>query len=240
MNVSRAHALSRLESWNDSDVAPRRSAAVDHRGDLLRRDQPGLSRRAGRGAPTLDLRLRDVAGGDHGRQHPGEPSLVVRHPEVLDGRQNLDAMAKRIEVPQTAACSQHARERIHASFPELVERRLVGLGPNRPHAMHAAHVMNAVHAGACVTSSVIVAVPIIESRVTSAANAASVKRSPPAGRSGNTRYRTSAVLSHTRTSTSASMSMPNSFSTPRGSMTARERYGADLYQTGGRPRSGHG
>ena len=28
--------------------------------------------------------------------------------------------------------------------------------------------------------------------------------------------------------------------TPRGSMTARERYGADLYQTGGSPSSDHG
>src|SRR5262249_25139112 len=78
------------------------------------------------------------------------------------------------------------------------------------------------------------------SRVTSPASSASVIDSVPDGRSGSTRYLISAVLSHTRTSTSAGSSRPNSFNTPRGSMTARERYGADLYHTGGRPSVGHG
>ena len=64
--------------------------------------------------------------------------------------------------------------------------------------------------------------------------------SVPAGRSGRTRYRSSAVLSQTRTSTSSGKSSPNSLSTPRGSITVLERYAADLYQTGGRPRTGHG
>src|SRR4249919_756087 len=98
-------------------------------------------------------------------------------------------MAKRIEVPRPAAGSQHARERIHASLPALVERGLMGLAPDRPHALHAAHVMNAVHAGTSLTPSVTLAVPIIESRVTSAASASSLKRSVPAGRSGSTMYR---------------------------------------------------
>ena len=40
--------------------------------------------------------------------------------------------------------------------------------------------------------------------------------SVPAGRSGKTRYRSSAVLSQTRTSTSSGSSRPNSRSTPRG------------------------
>jgi hypothetical protein len=43
-----------------------------------------------------------------------------------------------------------------------------------------------------------------------------------------------------RISVSFGNSTPKSFSTPRGSDTARERYGADLYQTGGRPSTGHG
>ena len=38
----------------------------------------------------------------------------------------------------------------------------------------------------------------------------------------------------------AGNSTPKSRSTPRGSFTARERYGADLYQTGGSPSTGHG
>jgi hypothetical protein len=44
----------------------------------------------------------------------------------------------------------------------------------------------------------------------------------PTGLSGSTRYRCSAVLSHTRTSTSSANAVPNSRNTPRGSMTARE------------------
>src|SRR6185436_9465801 len=108
------------------------------------------------------------------------PSLVVRHPEVVDGRQTLDGMAKRIEVPRAAAGSQHAGERIHASLPGLVERGLIALVANRSHVLHSAHVMNAVHAGTSATSRVTFAVPIIESRVTSAASASSLRRSLPA------------------------------------------------------------
>ena len=48
------------------------------------------------------------------------------------------------------------------------------------------------------------------------------------------------MLSHTRTSVSAGTLTPSSLSTPRGSMTARDRYGADLYQTGGSPSTAHG
>src|SRR5262245_26637597 len=133
MHVSRAHPLSRLESWSDRDVTPRRGAPVDHRGNRLRREQRGLSSRAGRRTPSLELGLLDGARGDHRRRQPGEPLLVIRHPEVLDGGQDLEAMAKRIEVPQTAPGSQYARERVHPSLPALVECGLVGLVPNRPH-----------------------------------------------------------------------------------------------------------
>ena len=51
----------------------------------------------------------------------------------------------------------------------------------------------------------------------------SLSVSVPAGRSGRTMYRCSAVLSQTRTSTSSDNTVPNSRSTPRGSMTARDR-----------------
>src|SRR5258708_4177875 len=161
MNVSRADALSRLESWSDSDVAPRRGAAVDSRTTRFRRDESGLWGRAGRGASALDLRLRDVAGSDYGRQHPGQPFLVIRHPEVLDGRQHFDAMAKRIEVPQTAAGSQHTRKGIHASFPYLVDNRLAAFAPKRPPAGPAPHVLYARHLAPPVTSTLIFFLPII-------------------------------------------------------------------------------
>src|SRR5918994_2003288 len=83
--------------------------------------------------------------------------------------------------------------------------------------------------------------PIMESRVTRAASSSSDNPSVPSGRSGSTKYRISALLSHTRTSTASSMSRPNSsFNTLRGSITARERYWGYLYQLGGNPSTGQG
>src|SRR5512137_627348 len=116
-----------------------------------------------------------------------------------------------------------------------MKHRFVFLVLHRPHAMHAAHVVDAIHAEAPAAGNLTLATPTIASRVTSAASCSSLKCSVPAGRSGKTKYRNSAVLSHTRTSMSSGISRPNSRNTPRGSMTERERYGADLYQTGGSP-----
>src|SRR4029453_138990 len=97
-----------------------------------------------------------------------------------------------------------------------------------------------VHAASPLLAAATFAVPTIESRVTSSASSSSLICSLPAGRSRNTRYRGPAVLSQTRPSTSSPISTPNSRRTPRGSITARDRYAADLYQTGGRPRTGQG
>src|SRR2546422_1727562 len=84
------------------------------------------------------------------------------------------------------------------------------------------------------------ATPIIASRVTSSASAASLRRSVPGGRCGRTRYRSSALESQIRISTLSGRSTPNSRNTTRGSRTARERYSNDLYQTGGSPARGGG
>src|SRR5262249_10203210 len=118
--------------------------------------------------------------------------------------------------------------------------RLVLLRPNGTERLHAPHVVSTVHARAPRLIGGTRATPTIASRVTKAARASSLSPSVPVGRSGKTRNRSSAVLSQTRTSTSSGSSSPNSRSTPRGSITARERYGADLYHTGGRPSTGHG
>src|SRR5204863_3081519 len=151
-----------------------------------------------------------------------------------------ERVAPGIDVPLAADRSQDARQGIDTPFPFGMKRRLAFFVHDRTHAVHAAHVVDAVHTRPPGFEIVTLLTPIIESRVTSAASCSSVIRSVPAGRSGSTRYRTSAVLSQTRTSTSSSSSSPNSRITPRGSITARERYGADLYQTGGKPRTGHG
>src|SRR5262249_44616346 len=106
-------------------------------------------------------------------------------------------------------------------------------------AVHAAHVVHAVHRAASPGARGS-PVPIIESRVTSSASRSSLRPSVPAGRIGSTMKRVSAVESQTRTSVSLGSLTPNAPSTPRGSLAARERWGADLYQTGGRPSTSHG
>lgn len=65
--------------------------------------------------------------------------------------------------------------------------------------------------------------PIIESRVTNAANWDSDMPSVPAGLAGSTKYRRSAVLSWTRTVVLEGTSKPNSANTCLGSLTLLAR-----------------
>src|SRR5207244_13086037 len=58
---------------------------------------------------------------------------------------------------------------------------------DRPHPVHAAHVVDAVHLRDPLVGGVTVATPIIESRVTSWASASSLRPSVSSGRSGSTR-----------------------------------------------------
>src|SRR5436190_19727741 len=102
-----------------------------------------------------------------------------------------------------------------------MEHRLVRLCLDRAETIHAAHVVHAVHDGAPGVFGN--PVPIIESRVTSSANCASLQPSVPLGRIGSTMKRVSAVESHTRISVSFGRATPKSASTPRGSFTARDR-----------------
>src|SRR5215471_19669378 len=107
--------------------------------------------------------------------------------------------------------------------------------------MHASEIMCTIHQALLLSlADFAVSTPIMALRVTSVASSSSLQPSVPLGRSGRTRNRTSEVESHTRISTSSLSSVPNSFNTLRGSVTARVRYGADLYQTGGRPSTGNG
>src|SRR5437868_10137731 len=102
-----------------------------------------------------------------------------------------------------------------------MKHRLVWLHLDLAEAIHAAHVVHAVHDGAPGVFGK--PVPIMESRVTSSASWSSLQPSVPAGRIGTTRKRVSAVESHTRISVSFGRATPKSASTPRGSLTARER-----------------
>src|SRR5665213_265752 len=136
-----------------------------------------------------------------------------------------------VDVPG-AGVAHGALHRQHAALPRRVEHRLVRFNLDLAKAVHAAHVVNAVHHCTLLSSWSGLSgtpVPIIESRVTRSASFSSLQPSVPAGRIGRTMKRVSAVESQTRTSVSFGSSTPKSLSTPRGSLTARERYGADLY-----------
>src|SRR5580698_6182795 len=132
---------------------------------------------------------------------PHRPFLVVRAVEIDVRRQALDAVTGLIDGPD-ARVTEGAIERHRATFPWGVEHRLVLLRLNLTEAVHAAHVVNAVHhAASCACCGK--PVPIMQSRVTSAASLSSLQPSVPAGRIGNTMKRVSAVESHTRTSVPA-------------------------------------
>src|SRR5580698_8249287 len=169
---------------------------------------------------------------------PHRPFFVVRAVEIDVRRQAFDAVAGLIDSPDPRV-TKGAIKRHRAAFPWGMEHWLVLLRLNLAEAVHAAHVVNAVHhAASCAFFGK--PVPIMQSRVTSAASLSSLQPSVPAGRIGSTMKRVSAVESHTRTSVPAGSVTPKSVNTPRGLLTARERYGADLDQTGGRPSTSHG
>src|SRR4051812_29258266 len=126
-----------------------------------------------------------------------------------------------IDVPGSRV-AHGALHREDAAFPGRVEHRLIRLDLDLAEAVHAAHVVNAVHHFTSLGLSGR-PVPIIESRVTRSASFSSLQPSVPAGRIGSTMKRVSAVESQTRTSVSFGRATPKSSSTPRGSFTARER-----------------
>src|SRR5579872_4394403 len=152
---------------------------------------------------------------------PQLPFPVVRAPEIYRRRQALDAGPRLVDRPD-AGITQRAVDRVGASLPGSVKHRLVRLRLDFAEAVHAAHVVNAVHQAASF-GFFASPVPIMLSRVTSAASFSSLQLSVPAGRIGSTMKRVSAVESQTRISVSVGSVTPKSASTPRGSLTARDR-----------------
>src|SRR5262245_56655200 len=166
------------------------------------------------------------------------PFSVIGVREIDLRRQFLDSGAPFVDGPG-ADHAHGAVEREAAAFPRGVKHRLVLLRFDFAEAVHAAHVMDAVHHAASAGFFGRPA-PIMETRVTSVASFSSLQPWVPCGRIGSTMKRVSAVESHTRICVSAGSFRPKSASTPRGSLTARDRYGGALYQTGGRPSTSHG
>src|SRR5262249_34692021 len=151
---------------------------------------------------------------------PAGPALVVGARQIEMRREHLLFGARHVDVPESGRAHEHLhRER--APLPVGMKHRLVRRLPHFADAMHAPHVMAAVHRALPGSSGR--PVPIMELRVTRFASLSSLQPSVPAGRSGTTMYRVSAVESQTRMSVSGASATPKSRSTPRGSLTARER-----------------
>src|SRR5579863_240771 len=240
VHVARPDVLTDLESWLHVHIVPAQGTApgelrIDHR----RRHRWGRARRTCIGMSTIEFRLCNRVATQQTIYKRLEKTLIVTHSQIVGGRKNLKFVAK-VPAPRRAEPAGRAHERPCATFPCLVKHGLVRVIVDRPHVLHPAHVVDAVHAVPAFRGGSTLATPTMASLVTSAASSSSLRLSVPAGRSGRTRYRTSAVLSQMRISTSSPSSRPNSFNTPRGSITARERYGADLYHVGGSPNTGHG
>ena len=114
-----------------------------------------------------------------------EPVLVVRRGQVFGAGHQLARIAAHVDVPLAQEAGGHG-ERERLALPVVVEHGLVRLGLDRAQAVHAAHVVDAVHRDAFRPGALILPTPIIASRVTSEASSSSLMPSVPAGRSGST------------------------------------------------------
>src|SRR5262249_6532230 len=101
-------------------------------------------------------------------------------------RNELDMVATGVDVPLPPGADR-PRQRVHAALPARVEYRLVPLDADRSHALHAAHVVRAVHLAPSARGMVTFPTPLMDSRVTRPASASSLRFSLPVGRSGTMR-----------------------------------------------------
>src|ERR1700739_4714808 len=204
--VPSPHVLAHLESRSYLHVPACGYAFRDHREGFLgaeSRSHLGLARRR---CCRVDLGLRYQTALDDHRKESYELPRVIAQAQVFFGRNELNLMARYVDVP-LAPCRHRAPKSEQPPLPWLVKHGLVFFGHDGAHVLHPAHVMDTVHtrpllAGFGFAGDATLATPIIESPVTRAASASSLSFSVLAGRSGRTRYLTSAVLSQTRTSTS--------------------------------------
>src|SRR5262249_35058184 len=98
------------------------------------------------------------------------------HAQIVCGRQAFDLAAKVI-VAEGHGKRHCLGQGEQTSLPISMEHRLIRLPRDRAEAVHAAHVVDAVHTRA---------VPIMPSRVTRPASASSLRPSAPFGRWGRT------------------------------------------------------
>ena len=104
-----------------------------------------------------------------------EPFLVVGHRQIHRSGDQFALMAPRVDV---ATGRRRHRHGVDPTFPGVMKDRFVDFPLQRAEIGHAAHVVDTIHSRA---------VPIMPSRVTSAARVSSPRSSVSTGRCGKTR-----------------------------------------------------
>src|SRR5205809_283600 len=186
MDVARENPVAGFEAPRRALGAPRAATLGQ---DLAHVPRPQDAERVGGqtlGAAGPELVWREEALLHEQALEAEQPMLVVGRVQVRGTGHLLARVARHVDVPlsQEAGGKRHAE---HAAFPFVVEDRLVPLGNDGPHPVHASEIVRAVHGRAAFAGEGTLATPIIALRVTSAANCSSLIPSVPAGRSGSTR-----------------------------------------------------
>src|SRR5271157_5835752 len=144
MYVARAHALAHLEAWEHRNIPACGPAMRKNRKHLIGSKRRSRFRRIQNSLPSLKLSACHQAALDQEFNQPRNPFLVIAHPQIFSGGDQLPLVTRAVEGPFSPG-SHCQRQRECASLPALVEHRLLVLGLDRAQAMHATHVMDAVH-----------------------------------------------------------------------------------------------
>src|ERR1700688_2673142 len=124
VNVARSYVLAHFEARRSGNVAAGWTAAAKHGGNFVS-DQRRSSFRGTRSwFGTIDFGLRHQSGLDQQLFQTLRPFLVVAHAQVIRGRDELDLVASRVDVPFSPSCRSEV-ERQRPSFPGRVEYGLI-------------------------------------------------------------------------------------------------------------------
>ena len=186
IDVASANPLAHLKLRRGRCVSAGGHTVCDEQRHLIcGKRRAGLLRTARR-LSALDLRAGHQPALDEQFRHANQKLFIVGNAEILGWRNELFHVPRRVDVPLPPG-SHCPVQRKHPRLPARMEDRFVFLLLDGTHAVHAAHVMDAVHDFAPAGRTGTLATPTIESRVTRPASCSSLSVSVPAGRSGTTR-----------------------------------------------------
>src|SRR5262249_231987 len=160
-------------------------------------------------SPAFELRVRDHCSADEQLDRLHIAHLEVIERQIFRCASVFSGLPCDVDIPLSPGARRRKDGR-DATLPASMKHRFVCSALNGTEGFHASHVVRTVHAFAPCLNGRTMPTPTMASRVTSSASSLSLSPSVRAGRCGKTRYRNSAVLSQTRTSTLSGSSSPNS------------------------------